>query len=216
MSTSSVLPPSTLLPTAPSYIPSHTPPSSSTLVAPSTINGTSVIPSSLSILSEGMSSSSMYWDPNGFLLPSPSQSIIIPSAVPGPVQRPSPSFSPAPGTVNNTASRCIQRPSPEPRSCSTHSAPFPLYSPMNYAVGSSTSWNDTPVMNANDTHWNYTQEQQHQLGLSSSSTDFPLYDPFHSGAGISLTSTSENLLLTNGFSGRSLAKSYFHVFIFFL
>ena len=75
------------------------------------------------------------------------QQSFLPS-IPGPVQRPNSSFSPAPGTVNNTTSRCIQRPSPEPRSCSTNSAPFPLYSPMNYAVGSSTSgWNDTPITN---------------------------------------------------------------------
>jgi hypothetical protein len=134
----------------------------------------------------------MYWDPNSYLLPGSSQSTIIPSAVPGPVQRPNPSFSPAPGTVNNTTtSRCIQRPSPEPRSCSANSVPFPLYSPMNYAVGNSTSpWNDTPVANTHESQWNYSQDQQ-QLGSSTGVTDFPLYDPFHSGAG-----------LTNGFSGK--------------
>ncbi|CAF3466512.1 unnamed protein product [Rotaria sp. Silwood1] len=193
MPTSSILPSSsTLLPTTPSYIPTHTPPPQP------------VIPPSSSILSEGLSSSSMYWDPNGFLLPPPSQSIIIPSTAPGPVQRPNSSFSPAPGTVNNTTSRCIQRPSPEPRSCSTNPAPFPLYSPMNYAVGNSSStWNDTPVTNTNESHWNYPQDhqqqQQQQLGLSTTPTDFPLYDPFHSGAGLKLPSTTEKTLLINEF-----------------
>ena len=143
----------------------------------------------------------MYWDPNSYLAPSLSQSTIIPSTVPGPVQRPTPSFSPAPGTVNNTTSRCIQRPSPEPRSCSTHSVPFPLYSPMNYAVGSSTSaWNDIPVTNTHEPQWGYSQEEPQQLiGSSRNSTDFPLYDPFHSGAGLTIPSTT---LLTNGFSGK--------------
>ena len=146
----------------------------------------------------------MYWDPNGYLLSGSSQSTIIPSTVPGPVQRPNPSFSPAPGPVNNiTTSRCIQRPSPEPRSCSANSVPFPLYSPMNYAVGNSTSpWNDTPVANTHESQWNYSQEQQQQLGSATSVTDFPLYDPFHSGAGLTIPSTTQIPLLTNGFSGK--------------
>jgi len=202
--TSSVLPPSTLLPTTPSYIPTHTPPPQPppSLVAPIAIGGTSTIPPSSSILSEGLPSS-IYWDPNGYLLPPSSQSTIIPLTVPGPVQRPNSSFSPAPGTVNNTTtSRCIQRPSPEPRSCSTNPAPFPLYSPMNYAVGSSTStWNDTPVTNTHESQWNYPQEQQQQqLGSSTNPIDFPLYDPFHSGAGLTISSTTQIPLLTNGLS----------------
>jgi hypothetical protein len=199
--TSSVLSTSTLLPTTPSFIPIHTPspplPPSS-LVTPIAIGGTS------SILSEGLPSS-IYWDPNTYLLPPSSQSTIISTTVPGPVQRPNPSFSPAPGAVNHTTtSRCIQRPSPEPRSCSTNSVPFPLYSPMNYAVGNSPStWNDTPVTNPHESQWNYPQEQQ-QLGSSTNATDFPLYDPFHSGAGLTIPSTT---LLTNGFSGRFINKN---------
>jgi hypothetical protein len=148
----------------------------------------------------------MYWDPNNYLIPPLSQSTTIPSTIPGPVQRPNSSFSAAPGTVNNTTSRCIQRPSPEPRSCSTNSVPFPLYSPMNYAVGSSNSgWNDTPVTNTHESQWGYTQEQQQQqqqLGSSTTPTDFPLYDPFHSGAGLTIPSTTQSTLLTNGFSGK--------------
>ena len=50
---------------------------------------------------------------------------------------------------------------------------------MNYAVGS----NSTST-------WNYSQIEQPQIDLSTNVNDFPLYDPFHSGAG-----------LTNGFSG---------------
>ncbi len=188
-----------------SYISSHTVPPSSPLVTPIGIGGTSSIPPSSSILSEGLPSS-MYWDSNGYLLPSSSsssQSTIIPSTVPGPVQRPSPSFSPAPGTVNNTTSRCIQRPSPEPRFSSTNHISFPLYSPMNYAAGSSNStWNDTSVTNTHESQWNYLQEQQAQLGLSTTSTDFPLYDPFHSGAGLNISSTTQTTLLPNEFSGR--------------
>jgi hypothetical protein len=208
VATSSVLLPSTLLPTAPSYIPNHTPPPPS-LVTSIPIGGTSSIPSSSSIRSEGLPSS-IYWDPNSYLLPPSTQSTIIPSIVPGPVQRPNTSFSPAPGTVHNTTtSRCIQRPSPEPRSCSTNSAPFPLYSPMNYAVGSSTSpWNDTPVTNTHDSQWNYPQEQQQQqqIGSSTTTTDFPLYDPFHSGAGLTIPSTTQTTLLTNGFSGKLVVR----------
>lgn len=162
----------------------------------------------------------MYWDPNGYLLPSSSQSTIIPSAAPGPVQRPSLSFSPAPGTVHNTTSRCIQRPSPEPRSSSssTNNIPFPLYSPMNYAAGSSTSaWNDTPVTNTHESQWNYSQEQQQQqaqLGSSTTPTDFPLYDPFHSGAGLAISSTTQTTLLPNEFSGRLIDENNrFYLFI---
>ncbi|CAF0737080.1 unnamed protein product [Adineta steineri] len=185
---------STLLPTTSSFIPSHLMPSPS-LVAPIPIGGTSNITPSSSMLSEGLSSS-LYWDPNGYLLPSSSQSTIA-----GPVQRPSPSFSPAPGAVNNTTSRCIQRPSPEPRSCSANNVPFPLYSPMNYAAGSSTStWNDTPITNTHESQWNYPQEQQQQIGSSITSTDFPLYDPFHSGAVLNIPSTTQSTLLSNGFS----------------
>jgi len=215
VATSSVLPPSTLLPTAPSYIPNHTPsPPPPSLVTSIPIGGTSSIPSSSSILSEGLPSS-IYWDPNSYLLPPSTQSTIIPSTVPGPVQRPNASFSPAPGTVNNTTtSRCIQRPSPEPRSCSTNSAPFPLYSPMNYAVGSSTSpWNDPSVTNTHDSQWNYPQEQQ-QLGSSTTTTDFPLYDPFHSGAGLTIPSTTQTTLLTNGFSGKLVRINNLFLFIY--
>ena len=150
----------------------------------------------------------MYWDPNGYL-PSSSSSSSSPtkfmsSTAPGPVQRPNSSFSSAPGPVNNTTtSRCIQRPSPEPRSCSSNSVPFPLYSPMNYAVGNSKStWADTSGTNTHGSQWNYPQEQQ--LGPSTPATDFPLYDPFHSGATLTIPSTVQSPLLTNGYSGRFL------------
>lgn len=125
------------------------------------------------------------------------------STAPGPVQRPNSSFSPAPGPVNNntTTSRCIQRPSPEPRSCSTNSVPFPLYSPMNYAVGNSNpTWTDTSGTNTHGSQWNFPQEQQ--LGPSTPATDFPLYDPFHSGATLTIPSTVQTPLLNNGYPGR--------------
>lgn len=200
----SVLSSSTLHHTAPAYVPTHTatPP-------PVPIGGGPSIPPS-----------SMYWDPNGYIPSSPSSSSsptrFLASTAPGPVQRPNSSFSPAPGAVNNTtASRCIQRPSPEPRSCSTNSVPFPLYSPMNYAVGNSNStWSETPATNTHESQWNYPQEQQ-QLGPSTPANDFPLYDPFHSGATLTIPSTVQRPLLTNGFSGRFISyhqHSPFHVF----
>jgi hypothetical protein len=123
-------------------------------------------------------SSSLYWDPNGYLLP------------PGPVQRPISSFSPAPGSLNPTTSRCIQRPSSEPRT-----TPFPVYSPMNYTVDNPTStWNDTPITNSNE--WKYPHEEQFQT--STIPNDFPLYDPFNSGARLTIPSST---LLNNGLEG---------------
>jgi hypothetical protein len=209
-----LVPSSTLLATTPAYIPIQTA-SSSSLVTPAAIGGASSIPTSLSIRPENLPSSA-YWDPNGYVLPATSQSTIIPSTAPGPVQRPNSSFSPAPGSVNNTTSRCIQRPSPEPRSCSTNTVPFPLYSPMNYAVGSSSgsAWNDTPVTNTHESQWTYPQEQQ-QLGSSTNSNDFPLYDPFHSGAGLTMPSSTQTLL-TNEFSGKLLNNNNSLFVVFFL
>ncbi|UJR29165.1 hypothetical protein I4U23_010379 [Adineta vaga] len=191
---------STLHPTNSSYqsIQPPVPSSPSSLVTPTTFDGSSTIPPSSSTLAEGLPSS-LYWDPNAYLLPPSSQSSIIPSSLPGPVQRPSSSFSPAPGSV--TTSRCIQRPSPEPRSYSTNNISFPLYSPMNYAANTSTSpWNDTPVTNTHDSQWSYSQEQQLPLNSSATPTDFPLYDPFHSGASLTIPSTIQTNSLSNGFS----------------
>ena len=77
---------------------------------------------------------------------------------------------------------------------------------MNYAVGSSTStWNDTSVTDTHESQWKYPQEQQ--LGSSTTTTDFPLYDPFHSGAGLTIPSTTQTPLLTNGYSGRFLRSN---------
>jgi len=90
---------------------------------------------------------------------------------------------------------------------------------MNYAVGSSTSsWNDTPVTNTHESQWNYPQEQQQQqlqLGSSTAPTDFPLYDPFHSGAGLTIPSTTQTTLLPNGFSGNSIHEKNLFLFISF-
>jgi hypothetical protein len=155
-----VTPPSTLLATTPAFVPS------SSLLKSNQINDTLPLENP---------SSSLYWDPNGYLLP------------PGPVQRPISSFSPAPGPLSTTTSRCIQRPSSEPRTTS-----FPAYSPMNYTVDNSTStWNDPLTTNSNE--WKYPHEEQFQT-----TNDFPLYDPFNSGAGLTIPSST---LLTNGFEG---------------
>ncbi len=150
---------STLLATAPAFVPS------SSLLIPNKTND---------VLPIEQPSSSLYWDPDSYLLP------------PGPVQRPTSSFSPAPGP------RCIRRPSPEQSTTS-----FPVYSPMNYTIGNSTSaWNDTSERNSNETQWKYPYEEQ--LETSTIPNDFPLYDPFNSGAGITIPPST---ILTNGFDG---------------
>jgi len=144
------------------------------------------------------------WDSNRCILPTDRsvlslQPSLLPTTTPGPVQRPHPSFSPAPGPISNTASRCIQRPSPEPRpssssSSSTANTPFPQYYPMNYVgIDPSSTWHDT-------TQWKYpsSQDDQGHYALSNSSNDFPLYDPFHSGAGLTIPTASSSLL-QNGF-----------------
>jgi hypothetical protein len=83
---------------------------------------------------------------------------------------------------------------------------------MNYAVGSSTSaWNDTSVTNTHESQWNYPQEQQ--IGSSTTTTDFPLYDPFHSGAGLTIPSTTQTPLLTNGYSGRFFSDQIIFYFL---
>ncbi len=122
-------------------------------------------------------SSSLYWNPDGYPLP------------PGPVQRPRSSFSPAPGA------RCIRRPSPE-----LSITAFPGYSPMTYTVANVTStWNETSGSNSTESHWKHPYEEP--LSTSTTTTDFPLYDPFNSGAGLTLPPST---LLTNGFDGRPL------------
>lgn len=191
-----VLTSSSLLATTPSYVPSHPViSSSSSLLSPMPTGSTS-------------SSSDDYpatigWDTNAH------QTSLLSSVAPGPVQRRQPPFSPAPGALNHTTSRCIQRPSPEPRSSSSANAaaPFPLYFPMAYArpTNSTSAWNETPVASvAHESQWNYPQEAKQQFGLASGSTNFPLYDPFHSGAGLPMPPSSSNQpsLLTNGFAGR--------------
>jgi hypothetical protein len=150
---------STLLATAPVFVPS------SSLLIPNQTND---------LLPIEQPTSSLYWDPNGYLIP------------PGPVQRPNSSFSPAPGP------RCIRRPSSD---SSTNS--FPTYSPLNYTIGNSNStWNDTSERNSKDPQWKYPYEEQPQPPTIPN--DFPLYDPFNSGAGLTIAPSS---LLTNGFEG---------------
>jgi hypothetical protein len=153
-----VPPSSTLLATAPAFVPS------SALLIPNKTN---------EILLLEQPSSSPYWDPNSYLLPQK------------PVQRPTSSFSPAPGP------RCIRRPSPEPLNTS-----FPVYSPMSYTVGHVTStWNEaTSGRNSTESQWKYPYEEE--LQTSTIPDDFPLYHPFNSGASLTI---GPSTLLTNGF-----------------
>lgn len=158
---------STLLATAPAFVPS------ASLLIP---NQTNNLPSREQPTSS--SSSSLYWSRDGYLLP------------PGPVQRPSSAFSPAPGP------RCIRRPSPEPPT-----TPFPTYSPLNYTLANPTStWNETTENNSKESQWKYSYEEP-QLTTTTTSTipdDFPLYDPFNSGAGLTIP---HSLRLNNGLKG---------------
>lgn len=162
------------------------------------------------------------WDSNRCLLPTDRsvvslQPSILPTITPGPVQRPHPSFSPAPGPISNTTSRCIQRPSPEPRplssSCSsTANTPFPQYYPMNYVgIDPSSTWHDTA-------QWKYpsSEDDQGHYALSNSSNDFPLHDPFHSGAGLTIPTASSSLL-QNGFPGEifSILQNIFSFLVHF-
>ncbi|CAF1187855.1 unnamed protein product [Rotaria sp. Silwood1] len=148
-----VTPTSTLLATTPPFIPS-----SSRLLS-NKVNDV--------LLLDGSPSSS-YLDSNSYLLPSSS------------LQHSIPTFSPAPGPLNKTKSRCIQRPSSEPRSTSSS-----LYSSINDNVSNLTStWNDTPITNSNESQWIYSDKEQFQT--STIPNDFPLYDPFNSGAGFAI------------------------------
>jgi hypothetical protein len=64
---------------------------------------------------------------------------------------------------------------------------------MNYTVGNSNStWNDTSRSNSNESQWKYPYEEQ--LQTSTIPNDFPLYDPFNSGAGITIPPST---LITN-------------------
>ena len=155
---------STLLATAPAFVPSG-----------SLMNPNNPLPVE-------QPNASLYWNRDGYLLPPP----------PGPVQRPNSAFSAAPGP------RCIRRPSPEPPTTA-----FPTYSPLNYTVGNSTSnWNETSERNSKESQWKYPYEEQQQppppLSTTTIHDDFPLYDPFNSGAGLTI---SPSLLLNNGLKG---------------
>lgn len=143
---------------------------SSTFIKPNCVNDTLTL--------EKPSSSSLYWNPNEYHSP-------------GPVQRPIAPFLPAPGPLSTTASRCIQRPSSDLRTASN----FPEYSPMNYTIGNSTStWNDLSGTNANQAPWKcMNNEKQIQ-------NDFPLYDPFNSGAALNIPPSN---LLNNCIGGMS-------------
>ncbi|CAF1148865.1 unnamed protein product [Rotaria sordida] len=155
-----VKPSSTLLATAPVFVPS------SSRLFPNKVNDV--------LLLDNSSSSSSYLDSNSYLIPSSS------------LQESIPSFSPAPGPLNKTKSRCIQRPSSEPRSTS-----FLNYSSINNNNNISnlnSTWNDTSIINSNESQWIYSDKEKFQT--STIPNDFPLYDPFNSGAGLTLLSST--------------------------
>ena len=63
-------------------------------------------------------------------------------------------------------------------------------------------WSDGTGTNSQESSWHYSRDQP-QFGSTISSNDFPLYDPFHSGTGLTIPSSMPKSLLTNEFSGRS-------------
>ena len=156
---------SVLVATAPDFIPS------SSLRIPDKINDDSPL---------DQLSSSSYWDPNGYLLPSNS------------VQRTNTSFSPAPGSPSRTTSRCIRRPPSKP-----HTSSFSRYLSTNPNTNGLTSTpNDMSMINSNQSECKSFDEKRFEI--SNISNDFPLYDPFNSGARLTI-STSK--LPVNGFDG---------------
>lgn len=105
-----------------------------------------------------------------------------------PPDHPLPSFSPAPGPLQVTMSRCIQRPTSEPRTTPS----FSTYFPMNYTVGHVTaSWNDT------------RDEPSRPATIPD---DYPLYDPFKSGAALTIPPST---LLTGHIRGTTPVTSPF-------
>jgi hypothetical protein len=69
---------------------------------------------------------------------------------------------------------------------------------MSYTVGHVTStWNEnTSGRNSTESQWKYPYEEE--LQTSTIPDDFPLYDPFNSGASLTI---GPSTLLTNGFEG---------------
>jgi hypothetical protein len=55
---------------------------------------------------------------------------------------------------------------------------------MNYT----TTWNDIPTTNSNDSQWTYPHEEQFPTSVIPN--DFPLYDPFNSGTGLTILSSA--------------------------
>lgn len=142
---------STLMATAPAFIPSLT-----------FGNETSSAASSLSV---DDATSSLFWNP--------SSSHLFPLG-PGPVQRPT-----------SSASRCIQRPSSEPRT-----SPFPQFPSTDQHSSS----------NSNESLWQYSDDTP-----SSRLDDFPLYNPFKSGADGMMPASS---LLTSVFSSEERYRNF--------
>ena len=73
---------------------------------------------------------------------------------------------------------------------------------MNYT----SAWSETTTQNTDESQWKYSSGES-----STIPDDFPLYDPFNSGTGLTISPSS---LLTNGFQSMS-KKRLKYLFIFF-
>ncbi|CAF3414133.1 unnamed protein product [Rotaria socialis] len=157
-----VKPSSTLLATAPAFVPS------SSLLFPSKVDNTLVPYEPLPM---------SYSDATNYPLSSNF------------VQRSRPLFSPAPGPTNAKISRCIQRPSTE-----TCNNSVLLHSLITEHVDNfNSTWTDSPVVNSTESKWNYSDREK--LQISTTSNNFPLYDPFNSGAKLNILPSMSS---TNG------------------
>ncbi|CAM2725264.1 unnamed protein product [Rotaria socialis] len=118
----------------------------------------------------------------------PSSSLLFPSKVDNTL-RSRPLFSPAPGPTNAKISRCIQRPSTE-----TCNNSVLLHSLITEHVDNfNSTWTDSPVVNSTESKWNYSDREK--LQISTTSNNFPLYDPFNSGAKLNILPSMSS---TNG------------------
>ena len=178
---------SNLLATTPAYVPSFKHSSSASVTSNPLNRAVASMPL------EDMSSS-ISWDPNNYFHSTSSSSPPQLTLVPGPVQRPNSSHVSALTVGGTMNSRCIQRPSSESRTSS-----FSLHSALDYAQDDSTSiWNQPCPTNTHESLWKYSHEPHHDV--ASTLDDFPLYDPFNSGAGLTIPSST---LLTGDFDGMS-------------
>ena len=196
---------SNILPINSSFTPNH---SSSTVTMQNSASAIGIPPKAIATAAiHDHLGSRISWDTGNYHSSSPSstiQSSIAPLTIPGPVQRPYVSFSPAPGTSNYSTSRCIQRPPSDTRTFVNNISSFMPQQPFNYGATSTTNTgrNDAIVTTKQQNPWDLGQENPTKFTLLNPFNDFPLYDPFHSGAVLTISSSSnQNPMLMNGFSG---------------